>query len=469
MGRIISSYIFPHPPLIIPEVGKGAESGASRTVEAVRRAAEDIKADRPSTIIVTTPHGPVFQDYIYISVSEKLTGDFGKFGGGSVRLSFENNIDLVNRIIRHAKEEGIFAGGVEDSIAKKYKLSKELDHGAMVPLYFVDKVYSGFKLVHIAIAGLPFLELYKFGMCISKAVAEVDEKVVFLASGDLSHRLSHDGPYGFSEKGKEFDEMLVKSVKELDIERLLEVDESFCESAGECGLRSFLMMFGALDGYSLKSEVYSYEGPFGVGYSVARIAVGGIEPEREIFRKVTEKNRRKMEQIRSNEDPYVRLAREALETYVREGRIIEVPEGLPPEMLSNKAGTFVSIKKHGQLRGCIGTTGPTRANIAEEIIYNAISSGTRDPRFDPVEKEELDQLVYSVDVLGETEPIQSIDELDVVEYGVIVRAGRRSGLLLPNLEGVDTPEKQVSIALQKAGISPNEKYSMERFKVVRHK
>ena len=123
MGRIISSYIFPHPPLIIPEVGKGAESGASRTVEAVRRAAEDIKADRPSTIIVTTPHGPVFQDYIYISVSEKLTGDFGKFGGGSVRLSFENNIDLVNRIIRHAKEEGIFAGGVEDRDRKSTRLN----------------------------------------------------------------------------------------------------------------------------------------------------------------------------------------------------------------------------------------------------------------------------------------------------------------------------------------------------------
>jgi len=163
------------------------------------------------------------------------------------------------------------------------------------------------------------------------------------------------------------------------------------------------------------------------------------------------------------------LARKALETYVKEGKVLEVPGDIPGEMLESKAGTFVSLKKHGQLRGCIGTTGPTRKNIAEEIIYNAISSGTRDPRFFPVEPGELDKLVYSVDVLKEPEPIDSIEELDVIKYGVIVTKDGCSGLLLPNLEGVDTPKKQVKIALQKAGIKPGEDYSMERFEVIRHK
>ncbi len=169
-----------------------------------------------------------------------------------------------------------------------------------------------------------------------------------------------------------------------------------------------------------------------------------------------------------SQDPYVKLARMALEAYVTKGEIIKVPEGLPEEMLKQRAGVFVSIKKRGQLRGCIGTIAPTRENIAREIIQNAISSGVHDPRFYPVEPDELEELVYSVDVLKEPEPIGSMDELDVVRYGVIVRAGRRSGLLLPNLEGVDTPEQQVHIALQKAGIMPFEKYSMERFEVVRH-
>ena len=228
-------------------------------------------------------------------------------------------------------------------------------------------------------------------------------------------------------------------------------------------------MFGALDGYDLNPEVLSYEGPFGVGYTVARFAVGQKNPDRLILKKMEDNAVKNILAVKANEDPYVRLARKALETYVRENRIIKSPDGLPSAMLESSAGTFVTIKKQGQLRGCIGTTAPTRDNIAGEIIYNAISSGTRDPRFDSVKEDELDRLVYSVDVLNEPEPIKIIDELDVIKYGVIVKAGHRSGLLLPNLEGVDTPEKQVSIALQKAGIRPDERYGMERFEVIRHK
>jgi len=169
------------------------------------------------------------------------------------------------------------------------------------------------------------------------------------------------------------------------------------------------------------------------------------------------------------ESDYVKLARETLENYVRTGKKIEVPEWVPPEFKSKRAGVFVSLKKGGMLRGCIGTIGPVRANIAEEIINNAISSGTQDPRFPAVRAEELPELVYSVDVLGKPEKIDSMDQLDVKRYGVIVTSGFRRGLLLPDLEGVDTPQQQVEIALQKAGISRSERYEMERFEVIRHR
>lgn len=162
------------------------------------------------------------------------------------------------------------------------------------------------------------------------------------------------------------------------------------------------------------------------------------------------------------------LARQTLETYIRTGKRISVPEGLPHEMLEGRAGVFVSLKKHGQLRGCIGTIAPTCSCIAEEIIQNAISAGTEDPRFSPVRENELDDLIYSVDVLSEPEPIKDTSQLDVVRYGVIVTSGYKRGLLLPNLEGVDTVEQQVEIAMQKAGIRKGESYSLERFEVVRH-
>ena len=136
--------------------------------------------------------------------------------------------------------------------------------------------------------------------------------------------------------------------------------------------------------------------------------------------------------------------------------------------MSRRAGTFVTLKKFGQLRGCIGTISPTAANIAEEIIQNAISAAVRDPRFPPVTASELKDLVYSVDVLGDTENIESPDQLDVKKYGVIVSSGHKRGLLLPNLDGIDNVEEQISIAMQKAGIRKGEKTSLQRFEVVRH-
>ncbi|MBA7688016.1 hypothetical protein ES703_96490 [subsurface metagenome] len=156
-----------------------------------------------------------------------------------------------------------------------------------------------------------------------------------------------------------------------------------------------------------------------------------------------------------------------METFVKEGKIPE-PEELTPEM-KQKTGVFVSIHKFGQLRGCIGTFEPTQDNVAEETITNAISSATRDPRFPPVTPDELSDLSYNVDVLTTPEPIASKDQLDPKKYGVIVEAGIRKGLLLPDLEGVDTVDYQIEICCQKAGIAADEPITLYRFEVKRYK
>lgn len=161
----------------------------------------------------------------------------------------------------------------------------------------------------------------------------------------------------------------------------------------------------------------------------------------------------------------VGLARKAVERYILEGKIFK-PRKLAAEMKQH-AGVFVSIKKHGELRGCIGTFTPTRANVAEEIVTNAISSATQDPRFMPVEASELKDLEYSVDILSEPEPVRSIDQLDPKKYGVIVECGYRRGLLLPDLAGVDKVEDQIDICRAKAGISANEPIRLYRFRVER--
>jgi AmmeMemoRadiSam system protein A len=167
--------------------------------------------------------------------------------------------------------------------------------------------------------------------------------------------------------------------------------------------------------------------------------------------------------------PLVKLAKDTIENYVRQGTTIQPPKELPPEM-EKRAGTFVSIHKRGMLRGCIGTIEPTEVNVAQEVIQNAISAATHDPRFPPIRPEELADLEIKVDVLGQPELVDGLEELDPKRYGVIVKsaADRRRGLLLPDLEGVDTAEYQVDIARRKAGIMPHEPVELYRFEVVRY-
>ncbi len=165
--------------------------------------------------------------------------------------------------------------------------------------------------------------------------------------------------------------------------------------------------------------------------------------------------------------PLVELARQTITQYVRSGVTIQPPEELTAEM-AQQAGAFVSLHTGGALRGCIGTLEPTHATVAEEVIQNAISAATRDPRFPPVQPNELSGLEISVDVLTPAEPIASMEELDPKRYGVIVQSGWRRGVLLPDLEGVDTAEYQVSIARRKAGIGPQEPVQLYRFEVKRH-
>jgi len=167
------------------------------------------------------------------------------------------------------------------------------------------------------------------------------------------------------------------------------------------------------------------------------------------------------------QSPFVKLAIKAIESYVWDEKIVKAPAEFLKER-SGKAGVFVSLKKHGRLRGCIGTFEPTTDNIAEEIIRNAIAASTQDPRFSPVTSEEVGELEVSVDVLTSPEKVGSVADLDAKKFGVIVQSGGKKGLLLPDLEGVNSPEEQITICKQKAGIFPDDEVELFRFQVTRY-
>ena len=459
---ILAAYMVPHPPMIIPDVGKGSEKQITKTIRAYEEIAAEIAELRPETIIISSPHSVLYADYFHVSPGESATGDFGRFGAGRVSFREAYDRELSGAICSMAKTKGFPAGTLGER-------DKHLDHGTMVPLYFVEKLYRDFRLVRVGLSGLSLAEHYAFGQIIREAVEQTGRRTVYIASGDLSHKLQEYGPYGFTKEGPEYDRRIMDVCSRGAFGEMLDFEESFCDKAAECGHRSFVIMAGTLDGLSVEDRQLSHEDVTGVGYGICSFRPGAPSEERCFLARWREKQAEALAKLRSNEDSYVRLARETIEKYILKKEWNTVPEWAAPEMTARRAGVFVSIHEDGRLRGCIGTILPVYGSVAEEIIHNAVSASTRDPRFDPIRPDELDRLEINVDVLTAPERIESRDKLDVKRYGVIVSSGSKRGLLLPDLDGVDTVDEQVDIAMRKGGISPREKITLERFEVIRHR
>jgi AmmeMemoRadiSam system protein A len=286
----------------------------------------------------------------------------------------------------------------------------------------------------------------------------------------LSHRLKPEAPAGYNADAHLFDKEVVACLREGEPSRIITIDQDLRRLAGECGYRSMLVALGTVEEIKQDCEILHYEAPFGVGYLVAQLA----REEQTVGKggKTLTQNVAAREEIDASEqeEPFdgselPALARRAVETFIREGRIVESHA----ETFEERAACFVSIKTvEGDLRGCIGTIEPIKERLAEELIANAINAATRDPRFPPIAPDELPGLRYSVDVLSTPEPA-SFEELDPAVYGVIVEdeKGMRRGLLLPDLKGIDSARQQVEIAARKAGIAPGTSVRFSRFRVER--
>ena len=460
---ITAAYMVPHPPLIVPAVGRGGENDIAETTASYERVGREIAKIAPDTIVIISPHSIMYGDYFHISPGEGAVGNFARFGAPQVSFSetYDKEFVIVLQSRLYADD---FPGG---TLGER---DKELDHGTMVPLYFIRKYYKGGKIIRIGLSGLSLSDHYKLGIYIKQVAEDLGRNTVIVASGDLSHKLQEHGPYGFDPAGPVYDEKIMEAAAAADFGGMMEFDEKLLDKAAECGHRSFVIMSGAFDGVDVKAEALSHQDITGVGYGICIFTPGNENEDRRFLKKLAEKVKG------TDSSPYVKLARATIEQFIRTGKRLrfskDLPKGLadelPIEATSRRAGAFVSVHKNGALRGCIGTIGPVQDSIAEEIISNAISAVSRDPRFEIVREDELELLEISVDILGEPEDIDGPDQLDVKRYGVIVSCGFKRGLLLPDLDGIDTVEEQIDIARQKGGISPDDNYKLQRFEVVRY-
>lgn len=458
---ILASFMVPHPPLIIPKVGRGGEKQIEKTISAYQEVARQIAKINPETIIISSPHAPFYSDYFYISSSKNATGDLSNFGAKDIAFDEEIDEELVLEIEKIATKNNFPAGRT----IKKEKI----DHGTIVPLYFIRKYLPKCKIIIVGLSTLPLIDNYKFGKIIKEAVNNLNKNAVFVASGDLSHKLKSYGPYGFAKEGPEYDKKIMSLCENANFYELLSFKESFLEKASECGHRSFLIMAGFLDSLNIKASKYSYEDVTGVGYGICSFYPNGENKERNFEEKYLQEQKLIIKKQIEDSDTYVELARLTIEEYINNNKILKIPTNIEEELLTNKAGVFVSIHKFDTLRGCIGTILPTKKSIAEEIISNAISASAKDPRFTPITKDELKYLEINVDILSPPETIDSLTMLNPKKYGVIVSSGLKRGVLLPNLDGIDTIEEQLKIAKRKANITKDEKITIQRFEVIRHK
>ncbi len=259
---VLAGYMVPHPPVAVAEIGRGDEEKIAPTIASFREVAKDIAALKPETVIITSPHAVMYRDYFHISPGNTAAGDFRRFFAGNVRFSEEYDTELTGKIDQICREE-YFPAGMEG------ERDPDLDHGTMVPLYFIEKEYRDFRLVRIGLSGLSLAEHWNFGKIIRRAVEDTGRKVVFIASGDLSHCQKKDGPYGYRKEGPAYDERLMKVMAGGNFPALLDFDEEFLDRAMECGHRSFAIMGGAFEGVPLNTRVLSHEATFGVGYGFA--------------------------------------------------------------------------------------------------------------------------------------------------------------------------------------------------------
>lgn len=452
---IVSAIMVPHPPLIIPTIGNGKERKTKKTIESYKNACKLISDSNPELIIIISPHVTMYTDYFHILRPDENKGDFSGFGDCSTKYVLKYDNEFIEELTKEFNKCGYLGE------------SSTLDHGTMIPLYFLNEYVKGIKYVVIGVSCLPLIEHYKLGMKIKNVSEKLNKRVSIIASGDLSHKLLETGPYGFNKYGPIYDKEIMKIMSNSNFNKLLTIDNKTLEESANCGHPSFTIMAGALDSINIDSKKLSYEGTFGVGYGICTFIPTTKNNDRNFYDKYLLEEKTRLLKVRDNESNIVSLARKTVEYYINTGNKLLIPNNINKELINNKKAVFVTLHEYGKLRGCIGTIMPCHESLAQEVIENAIKSCSIDNRFEPVSQNELEYLEYSVDTLSDIESIESRDELDVKKYGVIVNSGYKRGLLLPNIDGIDTIEDQIKIAMKKGNISNNETITLERFEVKR--
>lgn len=427
---LCAAYIVPNSPLLLPMIHEEVHDQLQATVHAYHQAAKEIGAYHPDTIVIISTKAPGYKDYIHIAPGEQAVGNFAKYGHSEYAIAVEYDTVLVNQICSLAKRNHIPAGKRGDNAAT-------LDSGTMVPLFFINQYINSYRVVRISISEVDQDQLDRLGQCISAAAEDMDRRIVVIVSGELSKRLNSDSPYGYAKEAAVFDQFILSSVKDNDLEAWNHVNSDIGKASAQTILPALQIFKGAISDTLFRSALLSYEGPFGIGWMVAAFH-------------------------NKDQNPYCALARNALLYYWENGKSMTKLPKIDAQ-LKRRGGVIISLYLHNELYGYAGSIHPMYPTIAQEIVHNAVTAGFRNSQKEPLTKAQLMRCDIRIYILSEYEPIFFIEDVNVKYDGLIVTGNQKQGVIFPNSAKVQTPQQLLDAALKKGGIDADEYYTIERF------
>jgi MEMO1 family protein len=445
---VVCVVLMPHAPILVPAVGGARSRAAAPSCQAMRAAAAAVLSYRPETLVLISPHSPRKPGAFGVWADDLLQGSFEQFGAPQVHVSLPNDRRLADALAVEAQSRAVAIWAIHNY---------QLDHGALVPLWFLAEAGWTGPTVILSLDYADDGGLTPLGEAITAAANLMQRRIAIIASGDMSHRLTAGAPCGFHPQAHEFDETFIHLVRGGNYRELQGINPGLRELAAEDAVDSTLIAAAAAGWQSTGHRVLNYEGPFGVGYGVAILFAEN--PGKSLA-----------EPIVASANPrdgaaLPGVARRSVVAALRGNP--ELAPAATSEYLNKAHGVFVTVRRrNGKLRGCVGTIVPVCANLVAETWRNARSAAMQDSRFPPVTTGELADLHFEVSVLHSIEAVASTDELDPRRYGVIVSAGDgRRGLLLPGIESITSSAQQLRLARKKGWIDPDEPVTIQRFQV----
>ena len=452
---IIASYILPHSLDLIPEISGNKTTKLTKTIEFYNKVAEEIATLKPDTIVLASPHAESYLDYFQISNGVTISGSYGNVPSLNFRFYYDQL--LIKEIARIAASNKFRATSEDEEKAS-------LDHGSFTPLYFINKKYQDFKLVRLGVSGLSLLDHYKMGQIIANAAKNTNKRVVFIASGDMSHCLDTNSNYEFKNDAIHYEKLLNNILHNCNFGNLLSIDYKLVKKAESCGYRTFLILAGTLDKKNVSLSFYSHEAPVGTGLGIYAYKVDMEDSSRAFLDLYLAKTALSIKEKRSKFDPYTLIAYSVINQYLNDKNTGE-KINIPTSMLNNQKGIIISLYEFGSLKARYASIFPKCKNTFEEIKQNALEA-CKNSISASLTKDDLPYLDIIVSEVESLRKISSLDEINSCGDALYIKGNNKEGYAL-SMDFV-TKNSLLIEAKRNAGISSNEKFSIYQIKLINH-